>query len=76
MTALAEIELTLGDDAVIVTQIHILVSTQGDCTPLDPSSFREEDRIELCMGLGQEHLDGVLWILNTETFLAFSSGPK
>ena len=32
--------------------------------------------MELCMGLGQAHLDGVFWILETEARLVFYSTAK
>ena len=31
----------------------------------------EEDTVKLCVGLGQEHSEDVLWLLDTETVLAF-----
>ena len=62
VTALAELDPTLSDDAVIATQICILIATQDDGTPLDPTSFGEEDVIKLWIDLGQEHLEGVLWL--------------
>ena len=40
---------------------------------LGPTSFGEKDAIELCIGLGQEHPEGVLQLSDTETFLAFLS---
>ena len=43
---------------------------------MDPTSFGEEDVIELCVGLGQEHLEGVLQGSDTKTILAFSSSPS
>ena len=76
VTALVELDLSLSDDAVIVTQICTLVATQGHGTPLDPTSFGKEDTIELCIGLGQEHLEDVLQISDTKIILAFSSGPS
>ena len=54
----------------------MLVTVQGDATPLVPISFGEEDVIELCIGLGQEHLEGVLWLLDTKMVLAFSFGSN
>ena len=56
-TASAEIDLTLGDDTNIGNQICILFATQGAGTVLCPSSFKEENAVELCEGLGQEHPD-------------------
>ena len=75
-TASAELDPTLSDDTVIVTQICILIASQGDDTPLDPTSFREEDAIKLCVGLGQEHLEGVLWVSDAKIVLVFSSDPS
>ena len=43
---------------------------------MDPTSLREEDMIKLCIGLVQEHPDGVLQILDAEMLLAFSSNPS
>ena len=37
-TALAELDVTLSNDAVIVTQICILITTHGDGTTLNPTS--------------------------------------
>ena len=71
VTTSAEIDLTLGDDTKIGNQICILVATQGNGTPLCPSSFKEENTVELFVGLGQEHQEGVLQLLDTETVLAF-----
>ena len=63
----------LSNNAVILNQIGLLIVTQDNGTLLDPTSFREEDAIEVCVGLGQEHPEGVLQISDTETVLAFSS---
>ena len=72
-TASAEMDLTLGDDTVIANWICKLVATREDGTPLGPTSFGKEDVIELCVGLGQEHPEGVLQLSDTEMVLAFSS---
>ena len=74
-TASVELDPTLNDDAVIATPICILITTWDNGTPFDPTSFGQEDAIELCVGLGQEHLEGVLWASDTETVIAFSSSP-
>ena len=60
VTTSVELDQTLGDDTEIANWICILVATQGDGTPLCPTSFKEEDVVELCIGLGQEHPEGVL----------------
>ena len=71
VTTLVEMDLTLGDDIDIRNQICILVTTQGDSTPLGPSSFKEEDVVRLCIKLGQKHPEGVLQLLDTDVLLAF-----
>ena len=76
VTASAELDLTPGNNTAIVTQIYVFITTQCDGTLLDPTSFREEDVIELCVGLGQEHLKGVLQASDTETIIAFPSSPS
>ena len=43
--------------------------TQGDTTLLCPSSSKEEDVLELCIGVGQEHPEGVLMLCDTESIL-------
>ena len=73
VTALAEIDPTLGDDTMIANWICIPVAIQGDGTPMDPTSFREEDTMKLCVSFGQEHPEDVLQLSDTETVLAFSS---
>ena len=60
VTPSVEMDPTLGDEIDTGNQICILVATQGDDTPLCPSSFKEEDVFELCIGVGQEHPGGVL----------------
>ena len=63
-TASVETDLTLDGDTKIGNQICIPVATQGDGTPLCPSLLNiEEDAVELCIGLGQEHPEGVLLAL-------------
>ena len=74
VTTSVEIDPTRGKDTEIVNQICILVGIWGNGTPLHPTSFGEEDVITLCLGLGQEHLEGMLWLSDTETVLAFLSG--
>ena len=76
VTTSVEMDLTLGNDTEIVTWICIMVTTWANGTPLGPTSFREEDLIELCVGLGQEHLEGVLQLLDTEAVLALPSGSN
>ena len=65
VTTLVEMYLTLGN------QIYILVAAQGDSTLLVPNSFKEQDVVRLCIGLGQEHPEGVLKLSDTVTVLAF-----
>ena len=65
VTASVEIALTLGDDTAIANQIYVMVTTRGNGTLLDPTSFGEEDAIEMCVGLDKEHLEGVLQLSDT-----------
>ena len=74
-TILAKLDLTLGDDTVIAIHICVVIASWGSGTLLDPTSFREEDAIELCIGLGQGYLKGVPQISYIKTILEFSSGP-
>ena len=53
VTTSVELDPTLSNNAAITTQICILIATQGDDTPLDPTYFREKDAIELCIALGK-----------------------
>ena len=71
VTASAEMDPTLCNDIDIGNQICILVATQGNSTLLNPSSFKEDNAVELCIGLGQEHPEGVCLLLDTEAVLAF-----
>ena len=71
VTTSEEMDLTLGDNIDIGNWIGILVVNWGDSTLLGPSSFEEQDMVELCVILGQEHPQGVLQLLDTEVVLAF-----
>ena len=73
-TASADMDPPLGDDTQIMNQICILSATWGDGTPLCTTSFKEEDMVKLCVGLGQDHPEGVLQLSDTETVLAFQYG--
>ena len=64
-------DLTLGNNIDIGNQICIMVATQGDGTPLGPGSFKEQDMVQLCIGLDQEHPEDVLQLSDTEAFLAY-----
>ena len=76
VTASVVRDLTLGDELQIVNHICILAATQGDGTLFHPNSFQEEDLFKLCIGLGQAHPEGVLWLLDTKTVLSFWSGSE
>ena len=71
VTASAEMDLTLGNNLNTRNWICTLTATQGDGTPLGLSSFKEQDMVKLCIGLGQEPPEGVLQLSNTEAVLAF-----
>ena len=55
-TASAERDLNLEKELNIVNCIYLLAATQGNGTPLCPTSFQEEDVVELYIGL--VHLEG------------------
>ena len=65
VTALAEMDPTLCDGIDIVNQICILAATWDDGTQLSSSSFKEENLVNLCIGLGQEHPGSVLQFSDT-----------
>ena len=71
MTALAEMDPTLGNKIDIGNKICVLVAIQGDNTPLCPSPFKEEDVLKSCIGVGQEHPECVLKLQDTEEILGF-----
>ena len=71
VTNLVVCDLTLGNEHETANHICILVATQGNGTPFPHDSFQEEDVVELCMGFGQENLEGVLWLSKTKAVLAF-----
>ena len=73
VTTLLACDSTLGNEHKITKHICILVATQGDGTPFPHDSFQEEDFVELCMSLGQVHLEGVLWVSQTKAVLTFQS---
>ena len=50
-----------------------LVATHGNGTMFSHDSFQEEDLADLCLGLGQAYLEGVLQISETKALLTFSS---
>ena len=64
-------DMTLGNELEIANCNGILAHIQGNGTLFCPDSFQEEDVVELCIGLGQVHLEGVLWLSDTEMVLAF-----
>ena len=67
---------SLGDAHDLANCICILVGIQGDGMPFSPNCFQDEDLVELCMGLGQAHPDGVFQISETEALLMFQSTAK
>ena len=64
-------DLTLGDEHEIANSTCILVATQNHGTPFPHDSFQEEDLVELHVGLGQEHPEGVLQLSDTKVVIAF-----
>ena len=56
---------TLGNKLEIANNIYILVATRGDATLFSPDAFQEKDMVEMCVGLGKAHLEGVVWLWDT-----------
>ena len=69
--ALAVHDLILGDEHEMVNHVCILAATQGDGNLLCSDSFQEKDLVELSVGLGQAHLEGVQQLSDTEMVLTF-----
>ena len=59
MTALAEPDLTLGDDDRITNWICMLAAKCADGTLLFPTTFHQEDMVAMCEGLGWKHPEGL-----------------
>ena len=67
---------TLGDDPIFTNHICVLTIARGDGTPFDADSLLEEDIINLCVGMGQVHPDGILWLTPMELVIAFHSSEE
>ena len=67
---------TLGNDPDLANCICILTIARGDGTLFDADSLQEENIVELCLGIGQVHPDGVLELLMTESVIAFHSSKE
>ena len=73
VTASAACDSTPGYEHKIVNCTCILVASQSNGTLCPHDSFQEEDLVELCVGLGQVQLGGVLQLSETEALIAFPS---
>ena len=69
-------EHTLGDDPELANHICVLTIARGDGSPFDASPLQEEDIVELCIGIGQAHPDGVLWLSVMESVIVFPSSKE
>ena len=76
VTASVAHDQTLGFEHDIVNHICFLAATQENGTLLQTDSFQEEDIVKFCIGLGQVHLEGVLWLLDTKMVLMLCSRCK
>ena len=76
MTTSAAVDPTLGDEIDVGNWICVLVVTQCNDIPLCPSSFKEKDVVTLCVGVGQEHPEGVLKLSDTKVVLRFICEPE
>ena len=71
VTALVEVDPTLGDEIDIGNSICVLITTQCDDMLLCPNSFTEDDVVELCIGIGQEHQMDLIKLSDTKVVLWF-----
>ena len=62
---------TLGNDPNFTNHICVLTIARGYGTLFDANSLLEKDIIELCVGMGWVHPNGVLWLTATELVIAF-----
>ena len=69
-TALAEPDLTMGDDK-IANWICLLVPTHVNATLLCPTSFCQEDVVVMCEGLGHECTKRALQLMEMIMVLTF-----
>ena len=75
-TALVAHDHTQGDDPDLANCICVLTIARGDGSLFDADSLQEEEVVELCVGMGQVHLNGVLWLSVTESVIAFDSSEE
>ena len=75
-TASVVSDYTLGNDPDFTNCICVLTIARGDGTPFDADSLLEEDIIKLCVGMGHAHPNGILWLMATESVIAFHSSKE
>ena len=71
LTALVACDQTVGDDPELANHICVPPIGRVDGTPFDADSLQEEDIVELCVGMGQVHPDGLLLLSVTESVMHF-----
>ena len=74
--ALAACNHIQGDKTELLNLMCVLVLTRIDGTQFVATSIQEEDIVELCLEMGQAHLEGVLQFLVTESVILFHSGDE
>ena len=69
-TTSAACDQTLGNDLDLVNHMCVLTITRGDGTPFDANFLQQEDKLELCVSVGQAHPKGVLQLSAIELVVA------
>ena len=75
-TASVAHDQTLGDDPNFANHICVLTIARGDGTLFNADSLLEEDIVKLCVGMGQVHPDGIVWLTAMELVIAFHSSEE
>ena len=75
-TSLVVCDHTLGKEPDLANHMCVLIVARGDGTLFDADSLLEEGIGELCIGMGQVHPDGVLWLMAVELVVAFQSSRE
>ena len=70
-TTLVAHDHIVGNDPELLNHMCVLTIARGDGTLFDANSLQEDNIVELCVGVGQAHPEGVLWLLMTELVVVF-----
>ena len=67
---------THSNDSNVANCKCVLTIARCDGTLFNADSLLEEDIIELCVGMGQVHCNGILQLMATESVTAFHSSEE